>query len=790
MSGFITLPLAAVTESTFNPRRHFDPAKLAELAENIKASGVHQPILVRPLPGARVPDTAKGVTHEIVAGARRFRASQLAGMAAIPAVVRDLDDGAALEVALWENIHRADLTALEEAEGYDALIRATGITREALAKKIGRSPSYVHASLKLLDLCPEARAALEARKLEASHALLLARLPSGALQAQALKRLLQADYSGDTMSYRAAAAYVKREFMLRLHDATFGKSDAQLLPEAGACKTCPKRTGANPDLFADVKGADVCTDPPCYRKKEAAHADAQLKAARQAAQDGGAELIEGREAKQLMPSSWSTRVEGYLRLDDAGDSPTDKPLRKLIGKQMEAAGITPVLVANPHKAGEIIAVLPAVQVTQLLRAAGNDKGADLAARKAQNLADTMAEQAREKAKRELEAHWRWQVLEAIWPAAQDQLVPLNEGINNILRTAAADYAGRLNAEKCKALCKLLDLGKVAPKDGVKQWIADAPAPLATLALMVAHSEVEYNWWRHDHDDDEEGPASGNDGNAALWTVADALGVDRAAIERAARSDARADAMKAKAAEKAAAAQAAKADPPLAPAARRSATTGAQAQRPAARRGKPAAPPAAPRTSETQAREGIAAALQAQAPAPGAADAAQSNDAPAVLRPPASGAVAGAAPADGQATKVIEIGDRVTVVEHAHPWCECDGTVRQLLGGGKKVRVRLDGHVADQVLPAESLLVIARAEWPALSQHKATAAAPLSLMVGRQVKVLASATGHGGKRWLGKVGAIVAQFGPEAWDVEVDFGRKGATVPEKRCFHASELEVLA
>lgn len=150
MSGFITLPLAAVTESTFNPRRHFDPAKLAELAENIKASGVHQPILVRPLPGARVPDTAKGVTHEIVAGARRFRASQLAGMAAIPAVVRDLDDGAALEVALWENIHRADLTALEEAEGYDALIRATGITREALAKKIGRSPSYVHASLKLL----------------------------------------------------------------------------------------------------------------------------------------------------------------------------------------------------------------------------------------------------------------------------------------------------------------------------------------------------------------------------------------------------------------------------------------------------------------------------------------------------------------------------------------------------------------------------------------------------------------------------------------------------------------
>lgn len=703
MSEFITLPLAAVTESTFNPRRHFDPAKLAELAENIKASGVHQPILVRPLPGARVPDTAKGVTHEIVAGARRFRASQLAGMAAIPAVVRDLDDGAALEVALWENIHRADLTALEEAEGYDALLRATGMTRQALAAKIGLSLSHVHGRLRLLDLCPEGRQALDGGTLDDSRALLVARLPSTELQAKALKKLLQADYQGDTMSYRAAADYVKREFMLRLNDAKFAKADATLVPEAGACKTCPKRTGANPDLFADVKGADVCTDPPCYRQKEAAHNAAVLQAARQAAEEGGATLIEGREAKALMPSSWDTRVQGHLRLDAAADSPTREPLRKLIGKQMQAQGVVPVLVANPHNLGEIVAVLPVEQVTQLLRAAGQDKAAEQQASAADGDAKHKAWQAATEAKRALEARWRWQVLEAIWHTAHNYFPPLSGGVNEILRRAAADYAGRLNTDKAKALCKLLQLGKVAPKDGVTQWIAGARSPLAALSLMVAHSEVGYAWWRDPGENDE---AQGTDGNAALWVVADALGVDRAGIERRARSDARAEAMKAKAAEKAAAPQAAKADPPLAPAARRSDTAGAKAQRPAARRGKPAAAPTAPRTSETQAREGIAAALQAQEPDPGGADAPQGDDARPVLRPAAS----------------VPLGS-----------------------------------------------------------------APPALKVGQQVRVLASAKGHGVKRWIGRGGAIVAQFGPEAWDVEVDFGRKEVSAPEKRCFHASELE---
>lgn len=151
------LPLTSLVASSTNPRKHFDPARLAELAESIKASGVHQPVLVRPLPAARVPETGRGVTHEIVAGERRYRASQMAGEHTIPAWVRDLTDEQVLEIQLVENLLRDDLTPLEEANGYDRLLRQSGMDRTALAARIGKSVSYVHGRLKLLDLGTDGR---------------------------------------------------------------------------------------------------------------------------------------------------------------------------------------------------------------------------------------------------------------------------------------------------------------------------------------------------------------------------------------------------------------------------------------------------------------------------------------------------------------------------------------------------------------------------------------------------------------------------------------------------------
>jgi len=239
-----TLALSSIVESNFNPRKNFNLVKLAELAESIKASGVHQPILVRPLPGARVAETDRGVQFEIVAGARRFRASQQAGAATIPAILCHLSDNAALEAALLENLQRDDLTALEEAEGFEAL-QATGATVDGIASKIGKSRSYVFARLKLLDLSVECKEAMRAGQIDASRALLIARIPDTTLQTKALAEATRVDYLGAVCSLRAFASWLQASVMLKLDKATFSITDPrpgavgwqlQRLPQAHRCQ--------------------------------------------------------------------------------------------------------------------------------------------------------------------------------------------------------------------------------------------------------------------------------------------------------------------------------------------------------------------------------------------------------------------------------------------------------------------------------------------------------------------------------------------------------------------------
>ena len=420
--AFAHIPLAHIVTSLTNPRKHFDATKLAELADSIRASGVHQPVLVRPLPGDRVADTAHLEPRpqwELVSGERRVRASIMAELDTIPAMVRALSDNQTLEIQIVENLQRADLQPLEEAEGYEHLMTRhhPPLNADEVAAKIGKSRSYVYARLKLLDLGTEGREALREGAIEPSVALLLARIPDTKRQAEALEhvRATPTAFDPDPMSARDAAAYIQSEFMLKLANARFSTTDAALVPSAGSCKVCPKRTGANPDLFADVKGADVCTDTACYHQKEQAHADAQLAQAHA----NGQTVITGREAQELMPSRWATHVEGYLRLDDTKDSPDrDKPLRELIGPQMEAAGVQPVLVANPHKDGELVAVLPREKVSELLLAKGYEAQAAKLHQAGERQAAMEAEREKQERKKAFEEGWRWRVLEEAHTAAQ------------------------------------------------------------------------------------------------------------------------------------------------------------------------------------------------------------------------------------------------------------------------------------------------------------------------------------------------------------------------------------
>ena len=159
------LPVDALAPGKYQPRRTMDDAKLAELAESIRAQGVIQPIVVREIASAR-----GGRTWEIIAGERRWRASKLAGLGEVPVVVREVDDRTVVAMALIENIQREDLNPLEEASALQRLIDEFDLTHAQAAEAVGRSRAAVSNLLRLLELPPEIRTLVETRALEMGHA--------------------------------------------------------------------------------------------------------------------------------------------------------------------------------------------------------------------------------------------------------------------------------------------------------------------------------------------------------------------------------------------------------------------------------------------------------------------------------------------------------------------------------------------------------------------------------------------------------------------------------------------
>ena len=155
------LPLDLIQRGKYQPRRDMDPQALEELASSIRTQGVMQPIVVRPIEGNR---------FEIIAGERRWRASQQAGKDTIPAMVKDVPDETAIAMALIENIQREDLNPLEEAQSLQRLINEFSLTHAEAAEAVGRSRAAVSNLLRLLELPPAIRALLEARRLEMGHA--------------------------------------------------------------------------------------------------------------------------------------------------------------------------------------------------------------------------------------------------------------------------------------------------------------------------------------------------------------------------------------------------------------------------------------------------------------------------------------------------------------------------------------------------------------------------------------------------------------------------------------------
>jgi ParB family transcriptional regulator, chromosome partitioning protein len=174
-----SLSIGVLQPGKYQPRQGMDEEALHELAESIRAQGIMQPLLVRPISGGA------GKSHEIIAGERRFRAAQIAGLKEVPVIIREVDDQAALAMALIENLQRQDLSALEEAQGIDRLIREFGLTHEQAAKAVGRSRSATSNLLRLLQLPAAVQVMLRDQSIDAGHARALIPLPSAQQRALA-----------------------------------------------------------------------------------------------------------------------------------------------------------------------------------------------------------------------------------------------------------------------------------------------------------------------------------------------------------------------------------------------------------------------------------------------------------------------------------------------------------------------------------------------------------------------------------------------------------------------------
>jgi ParB family chromosome partitioning protein len=179
------IPIDLIDPTLLQPRRIFDDAKLDDLANSIRANGVVQPVLVR----------RKGSRFELIAGERRWRAAERAGLARIPAVVRNVADEKVLEIALIENIQREDLNSIEEARAYKKLIETLGLTQETVAERVGRDRSYVTNYLRLLRLPEDIQELLQAGRISTGHARTLLGTDQPDIQRRIARKIIELDLS-------------------------------------------------------------------------------------------------------------------------------------------------------------------------------------------------------------------------------------------------------------------------------------------------------------------------------------------------------------------------------------------------------------------------------------------------------------------------------------------------------------------------------------------------------------------------------------------------------------------
>lgn len=375
MDQITKIPLEHLRESPANPRKVFAEGPLQELADSLSAQGFIEPIIVRPAPN-RPGDTRNLiVTHEIVVGHRRYRAAQLAGLQTADCIVRDLTDQQVAVVQIHENLHRTDISPIEEADGFAQLLEQHDVKVDDLAASCNKSRSYVYARLRLAKAAPEVRQAVASEGLGSEIAQRVARLPGHKLQVKALDELRNKEWIDGAwspsgwLSDRAAKMRLQN-FTIPLQEAPFALDDAKLAARAGACTVCPQRAGNDPVLVNELP-ADTCLDPECYDVKIRAHHQRAVAAARKA----GLQIVDGEEALKLLPSKHWHCPDDHLGLQaeifEEPDPENEGEMRSVtLAEGLQRLGKKapkPIVVVSPHT-GEPISCLPEEQVDDLLAA--------------------------------------------------------------------------------------------------------------------------------------------------------------------------------------------------------------------------------------------------------------------------------------------------------------------------------------------------------------------------------------------------------------------------------------
>ncbi len=256
------IAIARLRPSPFNPRKTFRPEALADLTASVQAVGILTPLIARPHP-------TEADAFELAAGHRRFTVASAIGLPTVPVIVREYSDDDLREVLIIENLQRADVSALEEADALQALIDG-GRTVAQAAERIGRDVRFVRRRLALRNLAPVARELLEQDKISLGVAQVLA---SADHETQA--RVIEDDLSWNLEQGRAInvgdVVDAITSDSLELAQAPWDLADATLHTPAGACATCPKRTGHQAELLPEMAGDDRCLDATCFDAKRESH---------------------------------------------------------------------------------------------------------------------------------------------------------------------------------------------------------------------------------------------------------------------------------------------------------------------------------------------------------------------------------------------------------------------------------------------------------------------------------------------------------------------------------------